>query len=194
MKRALLVVAVLALSAASSDAETSQPGSVPDPALTSFRRWLDASRPGYGCDEGPAPFRNKTVEAAYPGQRFYYVLTYTRGTPPPFRNGLSVVAHVDHNGKVAPLDQSALTTYRQGLRKVSTAKQARASAAAVMILAMGDPGERRWKFRESMFTAKKDKTGWVCTYRHGNPNYTSQVVFDGDGVLSAISANPPPVP
>lgn len=156
--------------------------------------WIARAHPGYGCDEGPARFRNRTVDSVYSGRRFYYVLTYTRGTPPPFRNGLSVVAHVDDNGKVTPLDRSALTTYQQGLRKVSTAKQARASAAAVMILAMGDPGERRWKFHESMFTAKKDKTGWVCTYRHGNVNYTSQVVFDGHGVLSAISANPPPVP
>ena len=68
------------------------------------------------------------------------------------------------------------------------------AAAAVLILAMGDPGERRWKVQESIFKVKKDKRGWVCTYRHGPAYYTSQVTFDRDGVLSTISLNPPPVP
>jgi hypothetical protein len=166
----------------------------PMDGLEIFKAWLDRVHPGYGRDEGPARFRNPTVDAAYPGRRFYYVLTYTRGIPPPFRNGVSVVAHVDDNSNITPLNPASPATYRPGLRKVSTAKDARQAAAAVLILAMGDPGERRWKFRESMFTAKKDKRGWVCSYRHGDASHTSQVVFDRDGVLSSIRSNPPPVP
>lgn len=166
----------------------------PADGLEIFKAWLDRAHPGYACDEGPARFRNPTVEAAYAGRRFYYVLTYTRGIPPPFQHQLSVVAHVDDNGNVTSLNSSSPATYRPGLRKVSTAKDARQAAAAVLILAMGDPGERRWKFQESMFTVKKDKKGWVCTYRHGDKYHTSQVTFDRDGELSTIRSNPPPVP
>lgn len=59
---------------------------------------------------------------------------------------------------------------------------------------MGDPEERRWKVRDSSFTVKNDKNGWVCSYRHGDASHTSQVTFDKDGVLAAISINAPPVP
>ena len=166
----------------------------PIDGLEIFKAWLDRVHPGYGRDEGPARFRNGIVDAAYGGRRFYYVLTYTRGIPPPFRNGVSVVAHVDDNGNLTPLDPSSPATYRPGLRKVSSAQDARQAAAAVLILAMGDPGERRWKFREGMFTAKKAKSGWVCSYRHGAERYTSQVTFDRDGLLTGIRSNTPPVP
>jgi hypothetical protein len=101
---------------------------------------------------------------------------------------------VDDNGNLTPLDPSSPATYRPGLRKVSSAQDARQAAAAVLILAMGDPGERRWKFREGMFTAKKAKSGWVCSYRHGAERYTSQVTFDRDGLLTGIRSNTPPVP
>lgn len=166
----------------------------PIDGLEIFKGWLDRVHPGYGRDEGPARFRNAIVDAAYGGRHFYYILTYTRGIPPPFRNGLSVVAQVDDNGNVAPLNPSLPATYRPGLRKVSTAKDARQAAAAVLILAMGDPGERRWKVQETLFTVKKDRTGWLCSYRHGAERYTSQVTFDRDGVLTAIRSNTPPVP
>jgi hypothetical protein len=166
----------------------------PIDGLEIFKGWLDRVHPGYGRDEGPARFRNPTVEAAYPGRRFYYVLTYTRGTPPPFRNGVTVVAGIDDNGAVTPLDPASAASYRPGLRKVSTAIDARRAAAAVLILVMGDPGERRWQFREKLFTVKKENNGWVCNYRHGAERYTSQVTFDRNGVLTAIRSNTPPVP
>jgi hypothetical protein len=184
-----LVFALISLGAVHSAAQR-----VPPDELGIFKTWLDRVHPAYGSDEGPARFRNPTVEAAYPGRRFYYVLTYTRGVPLPFQNALSVVVYVDDRGTVMPLDPSSPATYRPGLRKVSTAKNARQAASAVLILAMGDPGERRWKFQESMFTVRKDRKGWVCSYRHGNERYVSQVTFDGDGLLSTIRANPPPVP
>jgi hypothetical protein len=163
-------------------------------SLEIFKAWLDRVHPGYGRDEGPARFRNRTVDAAFGGRRFYYVLTYTRGIPPPFRNGLSLVAHVDENGAVTPLNAASAASYRPGLRKVATAQDARQAAAAVLILAMGDPSERRWQFRENLVTVKKEKKGWVCSYRHGGPGYTSQVTFDRDGLLTAIQINAPPVP
>jgi outer membrane protein assembly factor BamE (lipoprotein component of BamABCDE complex) len=166
----------------------------PADGLDIFKAWLDRAHPGYARDEGPARFRNPTVDAAYAGRRFYYVLAHTRGMRPRLPNELSVVAHVDDNGNVTPLNSSSPATYRPGLRKVSTAKGARQAAAAVLILAMGDPVERRWRFLESMLTVKKDKTGWVCTYGHGDEYHTSQVSFDKNGVLSAIRSNPPPVP
>jgi outer membrane protein assembly factor BamE (lipoprotein component of BamABCDE complex) len=167
-----------------------------------FKAWLDRVHPGYACDEGPARFRNPTVEAAYAGRRFYYVLTYTRGMRPRLPNELSVVAQVDDNGNVTPLSPSSPATYRPGLRKVSTARDARLAAAAVLILAMGGAGARPGKLggsvftmqlEDSLFTIKKERKGWVCIYGHGF-KYTSQVRFDKEGVLSAISVNLPPVP
>ena len=192
MRRPVAVLIVLLLTSVVADTIAAQ--RAPIDGLEIFKAWLDRVHPGYGRDEGPARFRNPTVEAAYPGRRFYYVLTYTRGTPPPFRNGVSVVADVDDNGAVAPLDPASAASYRPGLRKVSTAIDARRAAAAVLILAMGDPGERRWQFREKLFTVKKENNGWVCSYRHGDPSHTSQVAFDRDGVLASINTNPPPVP
>lgn len=53
--------------------------------LEIFKTWLSQKYDGYGCDEGPARFRNAAVEAAYGGRRFYYVLTHARGIPPPFK-------------------------------------------------------------------------------------------------------------
>jgi hypothetical protein len=161
--------------------------------LATFKAWLDSTRPGYGCDEGPAPFRNKTVEAAYGGRHFYYVLTYARGIPPPFKNPASAVADLA-GGRVRPLHPASVESYRTGLKKVSSAKDARLAAAAVLILAMGDPGERRWCFEPSLFKVKKSGKGWVCTYAHGSVHYVSQVTFDKAGVLSSFKAGAPPVP
>jgi len=185
----LVAVTWMSCSAVASAAQRA-----PVEGLEVFKAWLDRAHPGYGRDEGPARFRNPIVDAAYGGRRFYYVLTYTRGIPPPFRNGLSVVAHVDDNGIVTPLDPTSAASYRPGLRKVSTANDARRAAAAVLILAMGDPGARRWQFRENLFAVKKEKNGWVCSYRHGGERYISQVTFDRDGLLTAIKSNTPPVP
>ncbi len=159
--------------------------------LGSFKEWLARERPGYGCDEGPARFRNATVEAAYPGQRFYYVLTYTRGIPPPFRNPTTVIARVGGDGSVRPLRDNA--GFREGLRKVSSAKEARVAAAAVLILATADPGERRWGLKPDLFRAKRNSSGWRCTYRH-DAHRESWVTFDRRGILSGFSFNAPPVP
>jgi hypothetical protein len=162
--------------------------------LSAFKAWLEHLHPGYGCDEGPAAFRNQTVDAAYGGRRFYYVLTYTRGIAPPFQNSLSLVAHVSQVGEVQRLDSSSPATFQPGLLKVSSAQDARRAAAAVLILAMGDPGERRWRFSENLFSVKKSRKGWGCTYQHGDRYHTSQVTFDRHGALTAIQCNPPPVP
>lgn len=161
--------------------------------LAIFKSWLQEKHPGYGCDEGPAQFRNPTVEAAYGGRRFYYVLTYPRGIRPPFGNALSLVAHVDDGGQVERLDPSDLRTYRRGLRKVSKAAGARQAAAAVLILTLGDPGQRRWPIKEDLVGVKRERGGWVCAYAH-DPNHASEVRFDRDGALSAVQCAPPPVP
>jgi outer membrane protein assembly factor BamE (lipoprotein component of BamABCDE complex) len=192
MRRTAALLFVFVLTSVSAVPSAAQ--RAPIDGLEIFGAWLDRVHPGYGRDEGPVRFRNPIVDAAYRGRRFYYVLTHTRGIPPPFQNGLSVVVHVDDHGTVTPLNPSMPATYRPGLRKVSTTKDARQAAAAVLILAMGDPGARRWKVQESLFTVKKDRTGWVCSYRHGAERYTSQVTFDRDGLLTAIRFNPPPVP
>ena len=34
-------------------------GKTPTEELQIFKAWLDRVRPGYGCDEGPARFRNE---------------------------------------------------------------------------------------------------------------------------------------
>jgi hypothetical protein len=166
----------------------------PADELQIFKAWLDRMHPGYASDRGPAQFRNPTVEAAYPGRRFYYVLTYTRGMRPRLQNEISVVARVDRNGTVRPLSLSSPDTYRPGLRKVSTARDARQAGAAVLILAMGDPGEGLRTVQDSLFTVKKERKGWVCTYGRADARYASQVTFDRNGVLSTISVNLPPVP
>jgi len=169
-------------------------GKTPTEELQIFKAWLDRVRPGYGCDEGPARFRNETVEAVYADRRFYYVLTRARGIRPPFPNGVSLVAQVEESGDVRPLNPSSPEGYRPGLTNVRKTEEARRTAAAVLILAMGDPGERRWTIRPDQITARKSRKGWVCTYYHGNENYPSQVTFDREGVPTGIACNPPPVP
>jgi hypothetical protein len=159
--------------------------------LHAFRVWLDRERKGYGCDVGPAEFRNKTVAAAYPGVRFYYVLTYARGIQPPFPNSVSLVARVDSAGAVSVLKGSAPETFQLGLKRIRSAADARLDAAAVLILAMG--GEARWQIAPDSITAKKKK-GWLCSCQHGSEIYTSEVAFDKKGRVRSITVNTPPVP
>jgi hypothetical protein len=166
----------------------------PGDGLAAFKAWLERVHPGYACDRGPAQFRNKAVEAAYPGRRFYYVLSYTRGMRPRLPNELSVVARVDENGTVTPLSPSSPATYRPGLRKVATAGDARRSGAAVLILAMGDPGDGLPTFQDSLFTVKKGKEGWVCSYGRGGAPPLAQVTFDKSGLPSTIRLDFLPVP
>ena len=161
-----------------------------DPGLATFKNWLDRTRPGYGCDEGPARFRNSAVEAAYPGRRFYYVLTYARGIQPPFERSVTMVAEVNEQGQVRPL--RSVEELRVGLMKVSSARSAKLAAAAVMSL--GSCGERRWNYSPESFTAKRKGGGWVCSYEHGTRHYLSQVTFDRKGLLAAMSNGAPPVP
>ena len=160
--------------------------------LQVFKKWLDREHPGYGSDDGPARFRNATVEAAYPGRRFYYVFTHARGSPGGPRNPLSLVAEIDNRGAVTPLNLSSLATYRAGLRTVKTKEDARRGAAAVLILALGDPGQRGWKIEESGFRIERRKGSWVCSYSHGF-NYVSRVTFDKQGTLTGIDPRLPPV-
>jgi len=159
--------------------------------LQIFKAWLERAHPGYGSDEGPARFHNATVEAAYPGRRFYYVLTYPRGMGIA-RNALTLVAQIDDHGTVLPLVLGSPATYRPGLKRVLTARDARRAAAAVLILALGDPLQRGWKFEENRFTVERNKNGWVCTYSYG-ANYVSRVTFDGQGTLTEIDPRLPPV-
>jgi hypothetical protein len=193
VKRQLLASALAAvfLSAASSFAATAPPTSASDPALTSFSRWLDANRPGYGCDEGPAPFRNKTVEAAYPGQRFYYVLTYTRGIQPPFENSVSLVAAVDDIGHVVPFLPGTPASYGRGLKRIKSSKDARLAGAAVMIVA--SCGERRWPIAPERVKVKKSSKGWTATYFYDSYS-SSWVSFDKKGAVLAFGGSSPPVP
>jgi len=158
--------------------------------LSRFKAWLDREHPGYHSDEGPAAFRNKIVEAAYPGVHFYYVLTYARGTPPPYPNMLTLLAQVDEHGAVLPV--RAVDTFRRGLRPVKTKEDARKVAAAVLILAFSDPRQRHWPFVPEKFVVKRKSGGWVCTYSTGF-GYESVVTFDKHGTLVSFSANAPPV-
>lgn len=180
VRTVLVAVAALAVGAQQGD------------ELQVFERWLSHEHPGYGSDEGPARFRNATVEAAYPGRRFYYVHTFARGSPGGPRNPLSLVAAIDNHDAVMPLNLSALPTYRTGLRAVKTKEDARRGAAAVLILALGDPGQRRWKIDESGFRIERSKGNWVCIYSHGF-NYSSRVTFDKQGTLTEIDVRVPPV-
>jgi hypothetical protein len=164
-----------------------------DPGLTAFRAWLDREHPGYGCDAGPAPFRNKTVEAAYPGQHFYYVLTFTRGIPPPFPNGISVVVSLDDSGHVVPFSPRSSASYGRGLKRIASAKDAKLAAAAVSIVASCDPREARWPYRPDRFKVRKNSRGWTCTYPYDG-NYASWVVFDKKSRVIEIGGSSPPVP
>jgi hypothetical protein len=164
----------------------------PDRDLQAFRAWLDREHKGYGCDEGPARFRNPTVERAYPARRFYFVLTYTRGIAPPYAKSLSVVASVDDSG-VHPLSVSSPPTYQPGLMRIGSAEDARRAAAAVLILSTCDPNERRWKLDPDRFQAKRESGGWVCTYSY-DPNHASRVRFDRSGMLVEVTGYAPPVP
>jgi hypothetical protein len=188
---------LVALGAAAFAAQPAIPGGQAAPAadagLEAFRAWLSRERPGYGCDEGPAPFRNHAVSDAYPGQRFYYVLTYARGIPPPFENGVSLVAAVDDSGRVCPLRPASIETYRRGLMRVRSSKDAKRAAAAVLALASCDPGGRRWKYEPDQIEARKSSKGWKCAYAHG-PNYSSWVRFDARGTLVEMGGSAPPVP
>lgn len=159
--------------------------------MTAFKAWLDSARAGYGCDEGPARFRNKTIESAYPARHFYYVLTYARGIQPPFEHAITLVTEVA-SGQVRPIHPGSMEGYRIGLMKVSSAQDARLAAAAVLVLA--SCGERRWSYEPSAFKAKKSHGGWVCTYVHGSPIYASRVTFDKSGRLASFEVGAPPVP
>jgi hypothetical protein len=97
-------------------------------------------------------------------------------------------------GHVRPIRPVSMDGYRTGLVKASSAKDARLAAAAAMILATADPGERRWHYDPSLFKAKKRAGSWVCTYAHGSPYYTSVVTFDKAGRLASIQGGAPPVP
>lgn len=164
-----------------------------DPRLQLFREWLDRKHAGYGCDEGPAPFRNKTVELAYPGAHFYFVQTYARGIQPPFPNALSLVASVDDAGHVTPFRPGAPESYGVGLMRISNSKQARLAAAAVSILASCDPGERRWPYKPERFKAKRNSGGWKCIYSYDG-SYSSWVRFDKKGNVAEFGGTAPPVP
>lgn len=184
------LVVVASLAARGPDHEADKGAAARE--LEVFKDWLQKKHAGYGCDEGPARFRNATVDTAYEGRRFYYVLTYPRGIPPAFRNAVSMVAFIDDTGGVQRLDLASLGTYGRGLRKVTRAADARRAAAAVLILALGDPGQRRWPIKQDLFRVKKGRGGWVCSYPH-DPNHVSEVRFDRNGVLSALACNTPPV-
>lgn len=166
---------------------------VVDTGLVVFRQWLAKEHPGYGCDEGPARFRNRTVEAAYPGQRFYYALTYTRGIQPPFPNSISVVVAVDEGFRVIPFRPGSPPSYALGLRKIGSPKDARLAAAAVSILGSCDPGERRWSYKPDRFKAKKTSAGWKATYDYDGM-YSSWVAFDRKGGVTGFGGSAPPVP
>lgn len=190
MKRELSAVALLLALAAAANAMPAK--APPNAELTVFRAWLDREHPGYGSDEGPARFKNATVEAAYPMVRLYYVLTYTRGIPPPFAKSLSLVAAVDSSW-VVPYEARRPESYRRGLKKVTSDKEAKVAAAAVLILASCDPNERRAKLAPDRFKVKKDSKGWLCTYAY-DPNYSSWVRFDKKGIFRETGGSAPPVP
>ena len=189
MTRALLVLALVLCAAPASAATPAD--STSDPGLMVFSRWLDTNHPGYGCDEGPAPFRSNTLEAAYPGQRFYYVLTYTRGIRPPFENALSLVAAVDDSGHVAPFLPGQPSSYSRGLKRIQSKKDARIAGAAVLVA--GFCGERRWPIAPNKVEAKKTSDGWIATYSY-DTYYSSWVTFDKEGAVLAFGGSAPPVP
>lgn len=191
MKRlgAAIIVLVLFGGFAAASLATSTASS-PDAGLQTFRAWLDREHPGYGCDEGPARFRNATVEAAYPYVRLYYVLTYTRGIQPPFPNSLSLVAAVDSDF-VIPFDPRKPESYRRGLKKVKSNKDAQLAAAAVLIV--GSCGERRYNVAPDRISVKKSSKGWLCTYSYGY-NYSSWARFDKRGIFQETGGSAPPVP
>jgi hypothetical protein len=165
-----------------------------DDALELFKTWLNRAHAGFGCDDGPAAFINPAVQAAYPGRKFYYVLTHARGIPPPFKNSLSLVASIDAEGNIRPLDEAFPDNYQLGLIEVTRETEARQAAGAVLILALGDPAERRWKIDPSSIRVKKKRKEWICTYEHGDSNHVSIVTFDRHGLLTALRCNTPPVP
>ena len=162
--------------------------------LASFKAWLDREHPGYGCDEGPAWFRSATVDAAYPGRRFCFVLTHARGIPPPFPKPLTLIARIDDDGAIAPLNATSPQTFQPGLIKVTSVSQARRAAAAVLILAMADPGQRRWKIEPGLVRARRTRDGWMGTCATPDRHHVSEVRFDRRGMLTSIACNTPPVP
>lgn len=189
MNRAILIAGFLAVIAGATSASPAAATS-PSIRLELFRAWLDREHPGYGCDEGPAPFRNATVEAAYPYVHLYYVLTYTRGIQPPFPNSLSLVAAVD-SSFVIPFDPRRVESYRRGLKKVASKKDAQIAAAAVLIV--GSCGDRHYTVTADKISVKKNRKGWLCTYSYG-ANYSSWVRFDKKGILQETGGSAPPVP
>jgi hypothetical protein len=80
-----------------------------------------------------------------------------------------------------------------GLKRVTSKRDAKLAAAAVLIVASCDPGERRWKLTPERVQARKDRTGWRCTYAYG-PSYSSWVRFDREGAFVEFGGSSPPVP
>jgi hypothetical protein len=192
--RLTLALLLICLTQGAFGADKAPEPVTPEEKLAIFKAWLDLEYPGYSCDEGPAEFRNKTVESAYPGRRFYYVLTNPKGTEPPSEKALSLVAYVSVEGEVRPFDVQHLPTFHPALIRATGAKEARLAAAAVLILAIGDPAEKRWKIAPDSVEATKSNGAWICTYQHGDAAHQSIVTFNKAGYLTALSSNPPPVP
>jgi hypothetical protein len=190
MSRGHLAIVPLLVLIAFVAATAAPPAPAPDEGLLVFTAWLDRTHPGHGQDEGPARFRNSTVDAAYPGVRFYYVLTYTRGIQPPFENSVTLVAAVDDSDRVIPYGRSA-ASYRRGLITPKSKKDAKLAAAAVLLLS--SCGERRYKVTPDLVQARKKSGGWLCTY-HYDPYNSSWVRFDRKGVFQEFGGSAPPVP
>jgi len=196
--RALLLAGMAAacLAAALPGRTSASPARAPasdDPALQHFRAWLDREHPGYRCDAGPAALRNPAVTAAYPGSRFYYVLTFARGIQPPFPNALSLVASVDDSGRVVPFSPRLIESYGRGLKRITSSKEAKVAAAAVLIIASCDPSGARWSYSPDRLKVKKTSKGWTCTYAY-DANNASWVVFDKKSRVIEIGGSAPPVP
>ena len=167
-------------------------GRAADPGLQAFTTWLDRTHPHYGCDQGPAAFHNSSVAAAYPGRRFYYALTRRAASSRPSPTRSPWWPRWTKTARCGASIRSMRIAV--GLVKVSSSKQAKLAAAAVLILSLADPGEGRSKFDPAQIKAKQSGKGWTCDYGPMEGSYTSHVTFDKRGLLSAMEVNTAPVP
>ena len=134
-------------------------------------------------DSGPTRITNKSIQAAYPDSRFYYVLFSVAGggadTPK-----LSHVLRLDKTGKVS------IRKHNDGLMKIGSVNEAKVAAAAVMSLATAINPHGPISVEANDVQVSRGDENWDC--KAVKTGHAFRVVFDKDGKYKDMNWTEPP--
>ena len=120
-------------------------------------------------ESGPTRLTSKTIETAYPDQRFYYVFSATVARRAN-RTKDTQVLRLNEKGQVG------FVSYNEGLMQIGSIEDAKVAAAAIMSLHIGRDGPIQVDTNEVQVSKNED---WVCKAAHDG--YHFEVVFDQNG-------------